>query len=553
MTPHRRTAVFAAALGLVALAAGEQAARAQTPPTAPATPRVWSWDLPKGDTASDPRIVGMVRVTMGPFGGAEMADRTVHFIRQRNLQAGSVAVMLQSWGLGGGKPGNPFESYVALAYHRDDGLTDHSIDNWWKTPWMSNGIAEARAWMADYIARYRALQAADPRLPDPDRFFFDTEFDLAECCDTRVVRIFAAMMADPRWNTEPVPGFRTAEGAPMTLAQVYAAAGSPHFDPNRTAGEPANRAWFNWYAGVAQQASEGAMNEAVYEQVRAAWPNCRSSDYRASTRVDGQGVPAREITDSWQAGAFWASYVWQGSSDLQSPPLYPVHQDHRRPGETVADASIRHARETVDACIGSFGGNRSGEMAPWLALNSIRMDTGRGMSQPFIVDEDYQRRMLMMLRSRNVREILMWNNPQTNTIDAWQSFGAVLDDVYKSRVLSAAVADGERVSGPPTPTMVDVADGTAVIAREMQGARKVDLRVVFRVGWAAPSKMVIGVESTCDAPGATGTVLMRDFSSADPQALVPVGTFTFDVDGRSSAIVLDNFAGPHVSQAGDVE
>jgi hypothetical protein len=436
--------------GVLALIAGTAAAE-------PQPPYFWTWSEPLGDMPAKYTAVRhiQVKVFVGEQGMTpEMtADRVCNQIVQRGLGAGEVAIFLQDWGRGDGAIDNPYRNGVALVWHEDDALPDPDAPLHYMTPWFSNGIEEARTWFEAFIARYKTRQQLDPTIPDPTRFDWDTEMYTTGCCSSEFIKNFDAITKDKRYSTEPIPGhFDPLTGDPMTLEQLYVAAGTPPYNTLQPIHTSAiNREWFKWYARVSTEALSAAMNAAAFEPTRQAWPDCRSFDYQYAG-TDGQGDPPNVIRDGWQAGAFWYSNYARNFADFESPVLYTLHIDHTQPGETHLQAARRVHRDTYDAILHSFGGVPSGipdRIVPWFSLPGVGFPLFYyGPNDPalYTLRKEDIREFLALVQGRGTREIEIWDGGGM-TASNWNQFAHAVDQVWNSELLEYNVTVGFDYSG----------------------------------------------------------------------------------------------------------
>ena len=241
-------------------------------------PMFWSWQEPLGRAKEHPRIIGMVIDLCGRGTPEDSADRMIADILRRGLGPGEVCLLPQHFGMGHGDPAHDNQTMrraPALFRHWCDGVTHHTpqlpagscerigaedaAEEWWMTPWMRQGIESSRQWMQRFIARYRSQQLRTPRLRDPVRFHFDSEWWVIPNFSPRgALGAFRAMQSDPRWDTEAIAGY-----GGKTMAELYEEAGRPHFSADHSWWLPVNRAWSVWYAELCMTAADAAMHEAA--------------------------------------------------------------------------------------------------------------------------------------------------------------------------------------------------------------------------------------------------------------------------------------------------
>lgn len=367
--------------------------------------RFWTFQEPIGRAADCDDIIGMVRET-AKGSGARVADRVCDEILRRGLGRGDVCILLQRFGYR--------EGGLPLWQHPDDAAGEYPAI------WCDAGIALCGAWMDDFIAQYRARQRREPALPSPSRFHFDTEGPVSPGGRLGLAG-YVAMQADERWSTAPVPGFGNA-----TLAELHRRAGSPPIDAARRWGGRVNREWANWFGGVCLQSADAAMDFAAYRRIRAAWPNCLSSNYWTSAGFDGGGDPPRVRRWTMVDGI---GHVTRPSGDLQAPVLYWPREQARLQGETLTDAKLRVAREKVDAVRWSWtgGGRPHANVTPWIELVGNVRSGGR-LVTPVLFEE-----MIDLLVERGVREILVWSDPPRSATArrGWDQFADIAEAVAR--------------------------------------------------------------------------------------------------------------------------
>jgi hypothetical protein len=131
-------------------------------------------------------------------------------------------------------------------------------------PWMENGIAAVRARVTAMVAGLKARGVA------PDGFILDNETTLHATHFMGTDGAFAAVQADPRW-----PALATQLGLPRDISSPSVMYwGSP--------------AYYRW-TDVMSARFDAAMNTAVYQPIRAVFPNAVVSNYM-SARVTSPNV-----------------------------------------------------------------------------------------------------------------------------------------------------------------------------------------------------------------------------------------------------------------------
>jgi hypothetical protein len=292
--------------------------------------------------------------------------------------------------------------------------------------------APMRAWMVQFVAAYKQLQAAYPELPTPGRWYFDCESLIAIPYKVNAVRMLNAIRERPElWSGTVVPG------TTMTPAQHYAvAAAAAGWDPvvppintnlNAVDTNPPfhrNREVMTWWFGLCQRAQDGVMKHCAYDVLRDPVLGFGSSvvcgnydDVRCDGEVETGGawmddrpitiagaLPTRttrrvNLHKQWGGGlhevpgGFWLGVPMQRSGQRDQPFLYPIavsgwagypptiHGHRQRDlwapkvnGTWAAEAdlwvtSLRVNRHTVESILAS-GGSSPDDLAPYVAATS---------------------------------------------------------------------------------------------------------------------------------------------------------------------------------------
>jgi hypothetical protein len=305
-------------------------------------------------------------------------------------------------------------------------------------------------WTDAFIARYQQRQALHG-VPAPTRFHMDSELrlpalcylpNIGDCWGTAPLQVFDAMMADPRWTTEPLamnPG-----GVPTmrTMAELYAAAGSPAHDASVPRDHPVNRAWSAWWDGIMRESVEGAFDQAFYSRVRAAWPACASSEFAQTMKLDGGLEPdgsRREYVDFewWNEG--WMRSSWVGRGDLQAPAFYVFGETFVDAGRPFMDEQMRLHRANLDACLHSFGGANPATITPWVTLPGIALPFGEAPPTNRAYSDAEFLRIMALFRSRGIDEFMVWPSAAAGT---WTSVTESIDAVWSPTIDAVEVLSG---------------------------------------------------------------------------------------------------------------
>ena len=445
-----------------------------------------------------------------------VADAVSDTIRSRGLTPGRVGILPFLWGRGTlvGNPGDAATSPLA-----PPGL---------RTPWTAAGRVQMAAWMDRFIARYQARQAVDG-IPSPDRWHLDCELRMPALCylpnvdacwGTDPVQLFAALRDDPRWDAEPLLLNPGGTPTPRTLADAWAAAGSPAADPALPRDHPLNRPWSIWWDAVTREATDGALHEVLYSRVRAAWPASRCSEFAQTLRLDGGSEPDGGIRDYvdfewWNRG--WMSSAWTGRGDLQAPAIYLFGETFLDPAAGVWQENMRLHRANVDACLHSYGGVDPSTVTPWVTMPRIPLPFGLDGSNRAVSDDEFLE-IAAMLRGRGIDEFMLWPGGDEATWDATHRGIRAAWDVSLS---AASVAAGS-VSGDALASLRR-ADRAALTVTA--GPSGVDLRAAF----ASPAPVAGRTSGACwvavECAGASSQVAVQA-RLADGSGWRPLTSFT---------------------------
>lgn len=158
----------------------------------------------------------------------------------------------------------------------------------YQQPWLTSGKAQAKLWMEKFVEYYNDPTLPAPPAMTPARFHFDMEQPLIGIDGVNQMRVMMAVSLQQRWVTEQVSGFPPQTTMKLLYEQAiedYDWPDVPLFtegvsaNPEQPPDTDANRKYFTWYRSICQRARDAALNEAAYEVIKAAWPNCLVSNY----------------------------------------------------------------------------------------------------------------------------------------------------------------------------------------------------------------------------------------------------------------------------------
>lgn len=487
-------------------------------------PIVWSWLPPGGGAAHHPSFRGLVVLdTVQNESGTAFAQRLAAEVRRGQLPGSRIGVVMRHYG----------RRMPTLAYDPADAVAVpmdlQSIAT--GTPWLANGLPKARAWTDAFIAEYQRLQALEG-LPSPSRFHMDCELRLpklcyqdyhfTDCWSDRPVRLFDAIAADPRWTTETVPVSQPGGVVWRTVQQLHQDAGAPSWDSSQPRDAQANRAWSRWYDAMQRSIMDGALEQAFYAPVRAAWPLCRSSEFAQSIRVDGAQEPGgrRVFRDFewWLNG--WMDSAWHGVGDLQAPTIYAFGTSFMEPGADWTDANIRLDRANLDACLHSFGGAAPETITPWVMLPGtvLPIDTTTFREADAAMLEE----RLAILRWRGMSELQLWPGASPAV---WTHAARAVDAVWSSELIDVQLSQGSDPSGTLA-TVLERADRQSCEVFAAPEGIEIRIRVQGDAGAAGPcarDRLLVHLEGG----GAAGVIVVEAAFAADPaQGWLRLGTAT---------------------------
>jgi len=484
----------------------------------PDRPTVWGFAQPAGAAANHSAFRQLlIMYPRSGETGTSLAQRLADEIRSRKLTSDRVGVLIFGYG----------RFTPPLAYDAGDAVTlDSSIAGLANgTPWLASGLPKARAWTDAFIAEYRRLQLRTG-LPSPARFHMDCELRLPKLCyqwpdasglhdcwDTPPLQVFDALVADARWSTERIP-FAVSGGVTWrTLREIHELGGAPAWNSALPRSAEVNRVWSRWFDAMQRSVMEGALDQALYGPVREAWPDCRSSEFAQSLRVDGalqaDGTRRTYRDFEWWLNG-WMDSAWCGAADLQTPAMYVCGTSFTSSDADWIDANLRIDRANLDACLHSFGGADPSTVTPWVMLPGAKLPIDETRERE--IDADVLDERVAMMRWRGLSEFQVW--PGASAQD-WTRLARGVDAVWSAEIFGASLVHG-MCDAPDLDARITRAD--RCVANVTSDAGLIDLRVTVRgeagaAGPCARDRVLVHVEGF----GQPGTLFVDAAEHGDPE------------------------------------
>lgn len=490
----------------------------------------------RGPAAQDPRFSLNVRVDIAyprPCGdntiltGAKAADEIIGRILRQPRPAGKLAIEFVRLGTVHPDASEWEQQTVKLFFHPQDGLRPNFAgltEHGWATPWKSNGIAATRAWVQEFITRYKSRQAENPAIPNPTRFIFDVEVGL-DFEDAPQIVLYMKHDLSNRWKNEIVPG------TDKTMAQLEADyRRQPNYHPYNYEDpqDPNNNYWWNWYRDVCRKAISGAQRAAIYDLVEAAWPGVQTSNFGYYT-TDGVTDPntppytrristVHDLRDGYSndgptknfetmaAPLFYSPWIIVGANEAEHLYSYESYMRHQI-------ESIRH----------SNGGFPTSKIAPWIAMSRLTWPDGaiylynpvtdfRGTFDNFIITRNWSRTALALFRAHGIQEINLYSpgfttpdSPTYNTLpltDAWIDFHQIVNQVWAFDMDTAS----RGLNNEPINTQ-DLALSGMTPVTNSGNKTQVSARFLLRSTVDMPSRLRINTESSATGPARVNNVI----------------------------------------------
>lgn len=299
------------------------------------------------------------------------------------------------------------------------------------------------------------------------------------------------------------------------MANLYAAARADYGLPAdmtigpgqilRQAGatDPNNRKYMIFFQQLAQRVIDGVMQNAAYEPITSAWPNCLCANY-GDSRMDGELGPTGWLTDRaggnaainqyphvwidptlggpmyhegplgrWLATRQWASapldamYLYKLNTcqwaGFDEPPCdqFPLRQPNLYlpgfPTETIWETSMRLFRFALESAINSYGGLQDFRLAPWLEMAfTVTEQSPIPGGWVHLLDRIEYCTLLARVRATNASDkVQLWTNWRSDLSGddvvgarkAWLDTARCVRAVYAPRILGYTHYAGTIING----------------------------------------------------------------------------------------------------------
>lgn len=458
-----------------------------------ASSRVWFWGGPF-DSAYDPqddRYSTTVRMVRGWVNGnpgylldaygapdttkidalaSSLVSKTLALWGEDITDTESYGMFIQNWGMASNLLRNSDDDLSSVK--NSDGTPyawntsgSHATSANTATPWRENGVADANAIFQLLVNEINSLidahnTANSDTVPYPSRFILDDENGYFRGAGSDMIAVYDSMLSDSRSggiNAETLYGDLTNWTASATpvLDDIFTAAGfntgyTPWYSYSPIPNHVNDQHQFSDYVthrSLLRATQDGATEEAIELTIHGAWPGCLwlnynmsgwySSTYPQFSRGD-RGSP----TDGTSAIRGWDHVSFNGSADMQSPVLYPVHHHHsieyERDGssaETLEErmkAALMFNRQQLDHAIFSFDELTQAprHIVPWIPTASTAMTIPGGAT---IVPKWHNRDVIALCKSKGVNEVLFWGDTHSNTNEAkdqWEQTNDAVSQVW---------------------------------------------------------------------------------------------------------------------------
>jgi hypothetical protein len=257
---------------------------------------------------------------------------------------------------------------------------------------------------------------------------------------------------------------------------------------------------------------DAAMDEAAFQPIREAWPDCKSSNYNVSSAYDGDGDPARLRPPVVHE---WYSFSYRMFADMAAPRCYWRIPFLWLPGEKHWEATVRDARDRVSRSGASYGLTPS-DVCPWIQLVGCYarwwQDEKKTMSKKCMYH------MLSMLEQERVQEMVIWSNMSTQeTNEHWNTFIKCVDAIWGQGHTDYVVEQGESVDEDPS--LLNGGEGMVYrisATPSANGTRRVRLRLGFSLDPEEPTDEIkVVLKSMISKPTGSGKIRLRNWTTGN--------------------------------------
>ncbi len=445
-------------------------------------------------------------ITLQNFGGKAPTPKAwgtteFSFFRDDDALSTDAFTTLDTLGDSADHPEDPDNDYNILPYMQPWMQTAVGIYDEYEQRWIGGAATE---WMEEYLDALAVLVSNAEGLPPISiaRFHCEVETSLTQgLSDTRMVQVMLACEQDDRWDTMPVPGF-----GGDTMLEIWHDAqdfygwrdpADPYFtladvlNVSQDANVGDNLPYYTWWIDVYRRALDGAIKITCYDVIdnHPIYGGAKHSNYGYANMDMGQDTFAFRKTDSvsdptstWYRGNYdfnfqnaypqllttttpplaYGMAMDVSSGDFDAPVLpygdvRPEWLNLRQPRwyeppdaftglprlETTNEFYQRTHRHRLDAVLNTPTKAPDG-VTPWIDVPNVYTIEEDGNENGI----DETRRVLALLRSKDIREILVWGNkpvagnPARGSVVDWNDLKRADAQVYTPYIKSVELVRG---------------------------------------------------------------------------------------------------------------
>lgn len=277
---------------------------------------------------------------------------------------------------------------------------------WYRHPFLENAGENGplKQWFEAFVAEYRAIQQ-DPSgphaipfsgglpLPDPARFYMDTEATICYAPNRNVVRILKQIIDNPSyrtkyWYTLPVPGY----GVPLASLyeterqrQISASIANPWpatiesfaaLDLSRDCYWSTNRELCLWWKTICDKVEAHVMRKSMWDVIDQHWPAAKYGNY------DEMFVDGAMDNTGWMFNRDDSNPIWNDDDVLR-----------KYVGNSNPQPTHRFPRGFIEPLLGGFfyhGRNGQYLVSPRWTGGNVDMPTLYGIPQEQNYDGGYR-------------------------------------------------------------------------------------------------------------------------------------------------------------------